>query len=78
VITPLKRIREKRGFTQRQVATDNEIDPGNYSRIERGDDKLTPKKAERLSRYFGGAVTELELLYPERFLVAPVDPDRAA
>jgi transcriptional regulator with XRE-family HTH domain len=67
VITPLQRIREKRGFTQRQVANDNDIDPGQYNRIEKGTYKLTPIKAERLSIYFGGAITELELLYPERF-----------
>lgn len=65
--TPLYRARIATGKTQRVVANDNGIDPGQYSRMERGIDPLTPERAEALSRYFGSAVSEMELLYPERY-----------
>lgn len=75
--TPLQRVRQKRKLTQREVATKNEIDPGHYNRMEKGTEKITPANAEKLSLYFGGAVTELELLYPDRFSRRS-DPNEAA
>lgn len=75
--TPLRRIREKRGLTQKEVATGNGIDPGQYSRIENGNERVTAVNAEKLSKFFGGAVTELELIYPDRFTASEKTSDAA-
>lgn len=75
--TPLQRVREKVGLTQREVATENGIDPGQYSRIENGKESITPSNAEKLSRFFGGRITELELIYPKRYSVGS-GPSEAA
>lgn len=36
------------------------------SRIESGKQKASPEQAERLARYWG-TVSEIEILYPERY-----------
>lgn len=55
------------GQTLEDVARAVGIDSGNLSRIERG--RQTPGRdlAARLSEHFGGRVTEMEIIYPERY-----------
>lgn len=65
--TPLKNLRKKSNLTLRQVADAIELDPSNLSRIERGQQPATPSMAEKISKYFDGRVTEMQILYPERY-----------
>ena len=65
--TPLFRIRTASGKTQREVALAVGIDPGQYSRIENDKERITAAKAADVAAYFGGLISELELLYPERY-----------
>lgn len=46
----LKDLRTKRGITLREFCQVNKLDPGNYSRLERGL-FLPPQKEELLSKY---------------------------
>jgi transcriptional regulator with XRE-family HTH domain len=65
--TPLKKLRRQRGLTLQHVATAVGIDTGNLSRIERGSQR-SPEMAERIVNWFGrDAISELEILYPERY-----------
>ena len=64
--TPLKRLREARGLTGVEISAAVGISNAQYSRIERGD-PTTPETAERLVKYFGDGITEMEVLYPERY-----------
>jgi transcriptional regulator with XRE-family HTH domain len=72
-ISPLRQARESVGLTIPGVAQELGIDPGNLSRIERG--KQTPSKdlATKLAQRFG--LTEMQILYPERY---PLDSEPAA
>lgn len=65
--TPLRRARERCGLTIQQLASSVGIDPGNLSRIERGIQVPGRDLAQRLSRHFDGALTEMEIIYPERY-----------
>lgn len=65
--TPLKTLREARGMTLQSVAQAVGTDRGNLSRIENGKQRPSPELAERLALHFGYAITEMQLLYPERF-----------
>ncbi len=74
-LTPLRALRRKRRLTLVRVAKGVKTDPTNLSRIERGMQK-SPELAEKLVKYFGRkALTEEQVLYPERF---PVVEKRAA
>jgi transcriptional regulator with XRE-family HTH domain len=71
-MTPLKRARTARKWTLADVSarlaqTGDAIDSGNLSRIERGVQRASATLAENLSRVFGGEITEIHILYPERF-----------
>lgn len=46
------------------------VDPGNLSRIERGEQVPGLELVERLVKHFGGTVSELEILYPERYAIS--------
>lgn len=46
----LKRLRVRRGFTLREFCLHNDIDPGNYSRLERGFFP-PPQSTELLEKY---------------------------
>lgn len=65
-MTPLKTVRTKRALTIREVARACGCSHVTISRIERGD-STTPDLAEKISRFFDGEVSELQILYPERF-----------
>jgi transcriptional regulator with XRE-family HTH domain len=65
--SPLRKLRLSRQLTLMDVAKATDIDTGNLSRIENGSQKSLAK-AERLVGFFGhDAITEIEILYPERF-----------
>ena len=65
--TPLRQARERRNLTIQQVAAAVGIDSGNLSRIERGLQVPSKELTEKLAKYFGGEITELQIIYPERF-----------
>lgn len=69
-MTPLRREREKRGITQVEVARAIHVDQSHYSKIELGKLQTTPEIAERISMYFGYAISEIQILYPSRFPIA--------
>ena len=51
----------------KEVAASVQTNQGTLSRIENGKQKPSPELAEKLARYFDGEITEMELLYPERY-----------
>jgi transcriptional regulator with XRE-family HTH domain len=65
---PLKAARLKCSQTLTQVAEAVGTDAGNLSRIENGKQRPSPDMAEKLARHFGYAITEIQILYPERFI----------
>lgn len=71
-MTPLRKIRLAREESIHQVADAVGTNAGNLSRIETSKQKASPELAEKLATYFGYAVTEIQILYPERFPSAPV------
>lgn len=65
--TPLKSLRSQRGLTTVAVANAVGIDQGTYWRIENGAG-TTPDTAAKIVRFFGDhSLTELHILYPERY-----------
>lgn len=64
---PIKACRIKRGQTLAQVAAAVGTDAGNMSRIENFKQRPSADMAERLARHFGYEITEIQILYPERF-----------
>lgn len=65
--SPLKRTRLTTGRTLSEVASAVGTNPGNMSRIENGKQRASPGLAEKIAKYFGYAITEIQILYPERF-----------
>lgn len=63
----IKTLRLQRGQTLAQVAAAVGTDAGNMSRIENGKQAASPAMAEKLAKHFGYAITEMQILYPERF-----------
>lgn len=71
-MSPLKRARLSRSWTladvtARLAAMGDRVDSGNLSRIERGAQKASTALAEKLVQVFEGDLTEMHILYPERF-----------
>ena len=67
-MTPLAQARAHRGLTQRGVAAAVFVDPGHYCRVEGAKTPASPELAARLAFYFDHVVTEMEILYPERYI----------
>jgi transcriptional regulator with XRE-family HTH domain len=65
--TPLRKAREQRGLTLQEVAKEVDTDQGNLSRIERGEQTPSKELAAALSAFFGHEVSEMQILYPERY-----------
>lgn len=77
-MTPLKQARIEKGWCLADVvaqvrAIGDSTDTGNLSRIERGIQRPSIGLAESLCKVFGGDLTEIHILYPERF-----GPNKAA
>ncbi|RFA24424.1 hypothetical protein CAI21_21615 [Alkalilimnicola ehrlichii] len=66
--TPLRRVRRESGQTLKSVADSVDYDVGNLSRVERNLQKAPADLAERLSRHFEGRISELQILYPDRYM----------
>ncbi|MGP5331964.1 helix-turn-helix domain-containing protein [Pseudomonas helleri] len=71
-MTPLKRARIAKKWTLADVSArlsqfGDTIDSGNLSRVERGVQRASTTLAENLSRVFDNEITEIHILYPERF-----------
>ena len=66
--TPLRLAREKQGLTIQQVAAAIRVNQSNVSRIECGKQTASKRVAELLSAFFKGALTETEIIYPERYM----------
>lgn len=63
--SPLRQARRQRELTLQAVADAVGTDTGNLSRVERGLQIPSKDLAERLAKFFG--ITELQIIYPERF-----------
>lgn len=70
-ITPLQKVREKTGLTQFQVAMGCGMTQASISRMESLEQKPTPENATSISKFFKHQVSELELLFPDRYMTAP-------
>lgn len=68
--TPLRKMRIEQNLTIQDVAKATEIDVGNLSRIERGKQVTSLLIAEKLSKFFNGKITEMQILFPQRFMTA--------
>ena len=71
-MTPLKQARQSRKWTLADVSArlaelGDRVDSGNLSRVERGTQRASASLAEKLVQVFGGELTEIHILYPERF-----------
>lgn len=66
-MTPLKSARKRAGKTLEIVSAAVGSDTGNLSRIERGLQVPSKDLTEKLVNYFGGEITETQIIYPERF-----------
>ncbi|HBH6927448.1 TPA: helix-turn-helix transcriptional regulator [Enterobacter cloacae] len=68
--TPLRKMRVEKGLTIAEVSKLTEIDVGNLSRIERGKQVTSFETAEKLSKFFEGKISEMQILYPHRYMAA--------
>ena len=68
--TPLRKMRVEQGLTIAEVSRQTAIDVGNLSRIERGIQITSLETAEKLSKFFEGKITEMQILYPQRYFAA--------
>lgn len=66
--TPLRKMRVEKKLTISDVAIATQLDVGNLSRIERGIQVPSLETAEKLSRFFKGKITEMQILYPQRYM----------
>jgi transcriptional regulator with XRE-family HTH domain len=71
--TPLRRIRLRQQKSLEEVAAAIGLHNSTLSRIERGGE-TSSKTAADLVAYFGGEITEMEILYPERFAPGALPP----
>lgn len=65
--TPLRVIRKSRRLSLWDVARATDTTAANLSRIERGLAGASRALSARLCEYFAGGITEMEILYPERY-----------
>lgn len=66
--TPLRKMRVEKNLTIAEVALATKIDVGNLSRIERGKQITSLDKAKKIAEFFGGAISAMEILYPQQFM----------
>lgn len=65
--SPLRKMRIAHEFTLSHVAQEVRIDPATLSRIERCEQVPSVELAERLAKFYGGEINELQILYPNRY-----------
>ena len=66
--SPLRLARERRGLTLKFVSDQVGMDLGNLSRVERGESVPAKETIEALAKFFGHEVTEMQIIYPERYI----------
>lgn len=66
--TPLRKIRLERELTIAEVASAVCCDVGNLSRLERGTQAASLDMAEKLARFYGETINEMQILYPRRYM----------
>jgi transcriptional regulator with XRE-family HTH domain len=69
--SPLRAIRKRRRLTLASVSKAVGTDTGNLSRIENMKQSATPELAAKLARFYGHEITEMQILYPERYMTPP-------
>ena len=67
-ITPLRLARLKRGLRLADVAKGIGSTPAQLSMVETAKHHPSADLAARISGFFKGEVSEMEILYPERFM----------
>jgi len=72
--TPLRKMRVEKKLTISEVAIATQLDVGNLSRIERGIQVPSLETAEKLARFFKGKITEMQILYPQRYMKSADTP----
>ena len=65
--TPLLKVREAKGVSQAAVAKAVGLDQTTYCKLETAVNRGRAGNAERICQYFGGALTELHIMFPERY-----------
>lgn len=73
-MTPLRKLRLERKVTLDDIARATGLNNGTVSRIETMKANASPEVAEKIVGYFGQGITELEILYPERFIAGDAQP----
>lgn len=68
--TPLKRVRQTAGKTLADVASFASLTVASLSRIENGIQRPSAESAEKIAQFFAGEISEVEILYPERYSTA--------
>jgi transcriptional regulator with XRE-family HTH domain len=81
-MTPLKKARKARGWTLDDVcarlkAFGVSCGNGNLSRIERQLQRPTYEVAEGLAKVFDGYLNEIQIIYPERFVISETSTQAA-
>ncbi|WP_440517430.1 helix-turn-helix domain-containing protein [Serratia sarumanii] len=66
-MTPLRKARLAAKMTIQEVAELINCDPGNLSRMERAIQRPSAEVAEKLAELFKPSLTEIQIIYPERF-----------
>ncbi|ENO7353614.1 helix-turn-helix transcriptional regulator [Morganella morganii] len=67
-ITPLRKIRLEKQLTIAEVAAAVNYDVGNLSRLERGTQAASLEIAEKLVKFYEQKITEMQILYPQRYM----------
>lgn len=73
--TPLRQARERRNKTLAEVAAAVGLDTGNLSRIERDEQTPSLEVAANLAAFYGHEISEIQILYPKRYMPAPTSAE---
>ncbi len=65
MLTPLRKLREQHKLTITDLSQAVGIDVGNLSRMERGRQRASLERAQRIADYFQNEISVMEIIYPE-------------